>query len=171
MKCGDDEGPAHGEEEGQDVADTDPRQQDGGEGPVAAGVEAPYHQTEEDQRQREADREAELPGHRRRDVAPVDVVHVVEEQVGDRRHRQARRPGKPHAGQAAERIGGEGQGDQAQDGHQLEGDVVRDDVREERDPHDRAREVVRQRREALVPVGRPSRQAEVGQQGALDEVR
>ena len=119
------DGSADGEEQRQDVADPDPGQQQGGQGPVAAVVETAGDDTEEEQGQGEADGEAELAGHGGGDVAAVDGELAAEE-VREGGGGETRRARKPQPGQPTEGPGGHRQGQQADHGDQLEGDVVRE---------------------------------------------
>ena len=134
---------------------------------MPAVLQPAEHDAEEQDRQREADREAEFPRHRRGDVAAVDG-ELAAEQKRQGRRRQARRPRETHPGEAPERPGRNRQAQQPQDGHQLERDVVRDDVGQDGDADDRARKVEREGGEAVVPIGRPTGDPQVWQQAGLD---
>ena len=110
----------------------------------------------------EADRERELTREGARDVAAVDLPVVARlherPQRGDR-ERGRRGPGRLHA--LGERVRGRGEHERAAHRHELERDVVRHHDVEHPDHQRRNREVVLADREPGVPVGRPTRQAEL----------
>ena len=145
-------------------------QQDPGQRPVPARVEAAGDHAQEQQGERQADRERELPGQGGRDVAPVDGERPVEEER-HADHRQQGRSGEAHTGQAAEGPGGQREGDHAEDGDQLEGDAVGQHQVEEHDHQGGEREVEVVGGEAVVPVGGPPGDAPVGEQVVAHVVR
>ena len=155
--------PDDGEDRGQEVAEPGDGQEHARQHPVPAGVEAAGHDAEEQQGERQADREGELPGQRRGDVPAVDRERPVEEER-HRDHRQQRRSREAHAGQAPEGVGGQREGDQAEDGDQLEGHPVGQDQVEGDHHQGGKREVEVVGGEAVVPVGRPAGDAAVGQE-------
>ncbi len=164
---GEHDGPTDGEEQRQDVRDPAGGQEESGQRPVPAVLEAPGDQPQEHQGDGEADREAELPGHRRRDVAAVDG-ELPPEKIREGGQGEAGRTGKAQPGQPPEPPRRDWQGQQAGNGDQLEGNVVRDDVGQQGDGNDGAREIKRQGGKAVVPVGCPAGKPQVGQQAGLD---
>ena len=107
------------EERGDEVAQSDEGQQHGRRRPVCARTEAVDEYAEVGDRQGQADREGELAGHRRRDVAAVDR-EVLVEQEREGRDRQQRGGRVRESGEAAEQVGRDRHGDDAGDGHELE---------------------------------------------------
>ena len=128
----DDDGAGEGEEGGDQVAQPGERQQDRGHRSVLPGAQPPDHEAEVQDREGQADRERELTGEGRRDVAAVDR-EVPVEQEHDRGHRQEGGAGERQVGQAAERVGAHRQGEQPEDRHELERRAVRQLDREDRD--------------------------------------
>ena len=95
------------------------------------GAHAPHDDAQEDERDREPEREGVLPRHGRVQVAAVDGEGLVEQerQGEDGEHGG---PGPLQARQPAEGPRRDGEGDRAEDGDELEGDVEGDDVAEDR---------------------------------------
>ncbi len=137
---------------------------------MPAGAESARHQPEEDESDREAEREGVLAGEGGEEVPPVDGEARLEEE-GEGRRGQAGRPRVAEPCEPPERPRAYRQEEGAEDGHQLEGDVVGDERVEPDGEHPRQREVEGVERESVVPTGVPPGQLPVRQQVRLQRTR
>ena len=133
-------------------------------------VEGPGQGPEEEEAEADGDAEGELAGQGAGQIAAPDRVAGVEE-VGQRGHGEQRRRRPAGADAPGEGIGGDRQHDRPEDRHQLEGHVVGQEDVEDDDEQRWQREVEDAGREAGVPVGRPARQAPLGQNVVAQEGR
>ena len=137
---------------------------------MPAGAESARHQPEEDEGDREAEREGVLAGEGGEEVPPVDGEARLEEE-GEGRRGETGRPRVAQPCEPPERPRAHRQEEGAEDGHQLEGDVVADERVERDGEHPWQREVKRVERKSVVPTGVPPGQLPVWQQVRLQELR
>ena len=153
----------HGEEGRDGVAEDHQREQRGRQRPVSARLEAPCQHAEEQQRQREADREAVLPRQGRRDVAAVDRPRAVE-QERQRGHREQGRARERQAEQSAHHVGAQRHAHDPEHRDELHRDAVGQHDVQQHDQQRRGQHVELVGGEAGVPVGRPAGEPPVRQQ-------
>ena len=115
------------EHRGDEVADHADRKQDGGSPSQPACPHPEEDHSQKEQRDREPERIGILARHRRKQIAAVDLVRLIEEEW-EREGREESGPRPLEAGQPAECPGRHRKGERSEKGHELECDVPRDDV-------------------------------------------
>jgi hypothetical protein len=129
-----------GADEGDRVAEANQGQQDRQAGAVTSTRDASVEKAHEQHGQAERETEAELTGERARDVATPHRVPLVEqEEQAGRGANRGDGEWVGHRTQAHQRR--EGKQEDAEDGHELEGDVERDHPRQRDDEEGRRKEI------------------------------
>ena len=136
-----------------------------GPAPVPPLAHRTGEETDEQDGEGQAERVGVLAGQGREQVPPVDGERVVEEErQGDRGHDRGDRWAQPE--EAAAGPGADGQADRAEDGAELEGDVVGDDPAADGDEEIGDGEVEGVEGEAVVPARVPPGDVSVAQQAS-----
>ena len=153
------------EDEQQDDAVTQrrQRQQHGGGDSVAAGLQSADEHAEPEHRKGQRNGERELPRHRGRDVAAIDGEAFIEQKHRAGHHEQLRNR-ECESRQLGKQPRAQWQGNESGDGHQLQGDAVRQHHIESQDEQRRHHHVEAIDRQARVPVVAPAGQTKRCQQ-------